>query len=121
VVFPGSWHGLILTRLPGSVRSILIFRGSEFIFGPCGEILYSIEAGLAARAKIYGMEAFDYLKTHPETAGIFDDAMTSMCSYDHAIREFIELQSLDSPSTGRWSHETGLPLNSIHMLRLRRR
>lgn len=66
------------TDVPGSVRSILIFRGSEFIFGPCGEILYSIETGLAARAKIYGMEAFDYLKTDPETAGIFDDAMTSM-------------------------------------------
>lgn len=66
------------TGVPGSVRSILIFRGSEFIFGPCGEILYSIETGLAARAKIYGMEAFDYLKTDPETAGIFDDAMTSM-------------------------------------------
>jgi len=68
----------LCTGVPGSVRSILIFRGSEFIFGPCGEILYSIETGLAARAKIYGMEVFDYLKTHPETAGIFDDAMTSM-------------------------------------------
>ena len=44
------------TRVPGSVRSILIFRGSEFIFGPFGEILYSIETGRAARAKMYGME-----------------------------------------------------------------
>ena len=55
----------LCTGVPGSVRSILIFRGSEFIFGPCGEILYSIETGLAARAKIYGMEAFDYLKDIP--------------------------------------------------------
>ena len=68
----------LCTGVPGSVRSILIFRGSEFIFGPCGEILYSIETGLAARAKIYGMEAFDYLKTDPETARLFDDAMTGM-------------------------------------------
>lgn len=66
------------TGVPGSVRSILIFRGSEFIFGPCAEILYSIETGRPARAKIYGMEVFEYLKTHPETARIFDDAMTSM-------------------------------------------
>jgi hypothetical protein len=66
------------TGVNGSVRSILIFRGSEFIFGPFGEILYSIETGLAARAKMYGMEVFDYLKTHPETARIFDDAMTGM-------------------------------------------
>lgn len=68
----------LCTGVPGSVRSILIFRGSQFIFGPCGEILYSIETGLAARAKIYGMEAFEYLKTDPETALIFDDAMTGM-------------------------------------------
>ncbi len=66
------------TDVHGSVRSILIFRGSEFIFGPFGEILYSIETGLAARTKLYGMEVFDYLKTDPETARIFDDAMTGM-------------------------------------------
>jgi hypothetical protein len=64
--------------VPGSIRSILIFRGSEFLFGPFAEILYSIETGLAARAKMYGMEAFEYLKTDPETARIFDDAMTNM-------------------------------------------
>ena len=68
----------LCTGVPGSVRSILIFRGSEFLFGPFTKILYSIETGLAARAKIYSMEAFDYLKTHPETARIFDDAMTGM-------------------------------------------
>ena len=66
------------TGVPGSVRSILIFRGSEFFFGPFAEILYSIETGLAARVKMYGMEAFEYMKTHPETARIFDDAMTNM-------------------------------------------
>ena len=70
----------LCSGVPGSVRSILIFRGSEFIFGPFGEILYSIETGLAARAKIYGMEVFDYLKTNPETALIFDDAMTNMAT-----------------------------------------
>jgi O-methyltransferase domain/Dimerisation domain len=68
----------LCTGVPGSIRSILIFRGSEFLFGPFAEILYSIQTGLAARAKMYGMEAFEYLKTHPETASIFDDAMTNM-------------------------------------------
>jgi hypothetical protein len=66
------------TGVPGSVRAILIFRGSEFFFEPFAEILYSIETGRAARAKVYGMEAFEYMKTHPETARIFDDAMTNM-------------------------------------------
>lgn len=66
------------TGVPGSVRAILVFRGSEFFFNPFSEILYSIETGLAARAKLYGMEAFEYLKTDPETARVFDDAMTCM-------------------------------------------
>jgi hypothetical protein len=68
----------LCTAVPGSVRSILIFRGSEFFFGPFAEILYSIETGLPARAKLFGMEAFEYLKTDPETARLFDDAMTGM-------------------------------------------
>jgi Dimerisation domain len=51
----------LCTGVPGSVRSILIFRGSEFLFGPFAEILYSIETGLPARAKLFGMEAFEYL------------------------------------------------------------
>jgi O-methyltransferase domain len=68
----------LCTGVPGSVRSILIFRGSEFLFGPFVEILYSIETGLPARAKLFGMEAFEYLKTDPETARLFDDAMTGM-------------------------------------------
>jgi len=68
----------LCTGVPGSVRPILIFRGSKFFFGPFAEILYSIETGLAARAKMYGMEVFEYLKSDPETAQIFDDAMASM-------------------------------------------
>jgi O-methyltransferase domain/Dimerisation domain len=67
----------LCTGVPGSVRSILMFRGSGFFFDPFGEILYSIETGLAARTKLYGMGAFEYLKTDPETARLFDDAMTS--------------------------------------------
>jgi O-methyltransferase domain/Dimerisation domain len=68
----------LCTGVPGSVRSILIFRGSEFFFSPFSEILFSIETGRSARAKVLGMDGFEYLKTHPETAGIFDDAMTNM-------------------------------------------
>jgi hypothetical protein len=68
----------LCTGLPGSVRSILIFRGSEFFFSPFAEILYSIETGRSARAKVLGMDGFEYLRTHPEMARIFDDAMTNM-------------------------------------------
>ena len=69
---------LLRTGVPGSVRSLLIFRGSDFFFAPFGEILYTIETGLPAREKLYGRNAFEHLKEDPETARIFDDAMTNM-------------------------------------------
>ncbi len=63
--------------VPGSVRSLLIFRGSEFFFAPFGEILYSIQTGQPAREKLFGTNAFEHLKKDPEMARIFDDAMTN--------------------------------------------
>jgi hypothetical protein len=66
------------TGISGSVRSIVIFRGSDFCFAPFGEILHSIETGEPAREKLYGKNAFDHMKEDPETARIFDDAMTNM-------------------------------------------
>lgn len=62
----------------GSVRSIVIFRGSEYAFAPFGEILYSVETGLPAREKLSGKNGFEQLKEEPEMARIFDDAMTNM-------------------------------------------
>ena len=67
------------TGVPGSVRSILIFRGSEFFYPPFGEILYTLETGLPAREKLYGKNVFEHLKEDPEGARIFDDAMTNTC------------------------------------------
>ena len=65
------------TGVPGSVRPLIVFRGSEFCFAPFGEILYTIETGIPAREKLYGMNAFEHLKGNPEMARIFDDAMTN--------------------------------------------
>lgn len=65
------------TGVPGSVRPLFVFRGSEFCFAPFGEILYTIETGIPAREKLYGMNAFEHFKGNPEMARIFDDAMTN--------------------------------------------
>jgi len=66
------------TDAPGSIRSILIFRGSEFFYAPFGEILYSVQTGKSARTRMHGMDGFEYLKTRPELAQVFDDAMTNI-------------------------------------------
>ena len=63
---------------PGSVRSLLVFRGSELFYAPFGEIIHSIRTGQPAREKLFGANVFDYLKTHAELASEFDDAMTAL-------------------------------------------
>jgi len=68
----------LATDVPGSIRSILTFKGSGFFFAPFGEILYSIQTGQSARTKTLGMNGFEYLRRHPEMARVFDDAMTNV-------------------------------------------
>jgi hypothetical protein len=76
-VIANTEHSQFLrTDVPGSIRSVLILRGSEFFYAPFGEILNSIQTGKSARARMHGMDGFEYLKTRPELARVFDDAMT---------------------------------------------
>ncbi|GAC1636537.1 MAG: methyltransferase [Candidatus Acidiferrum sp.] len=63
--------------VPGSVRALFIFSGSEFVARPFQEIAYSIQTGIASRHMLSGMGSFEYLAQNPELAKIFDDAMTS--------------------------------------------
>ena len=66
------------TGVPGSVRSMVIFWGTENYYRPFGEILYSIRTGKSARTELFGMDGWEYLQQHPEIARIFDDAMTDI-------------------------------------------
>jgi hypothetical protein len=66
------------TDVPGSVRSILIFRGSPYHFSTFGDLLYSIETGSPAQEKASGTHGFEYLRHNPEEGRIFDDAMTDI-------------------------------------------
>jgi hypothetical protein len=65
----------------GSLRSFVLMRGSNMFFAPFGEILYSIETGLPAREKLCGKNGFEQLSGDPETARIFDDAMTDQSEW----------------------------------------
>lgn len=82
--------------VPGSVRSLFVFSGSEFVARPFQEIAYSIRTGKASRHMLSGMGSFEYLAQNPELAKIFDDAMTGFsnlvgpalaASYDFSVWE----------------------------------
>jgi O-methyltransferase domain len=66
------------TGTPGSIRALMIFRGSKHFFAPFGEILYSVQTGDSARTKIDGRNGFESLRRDPELAAVFDDAMTNL-------------------------------------------
>ena len=70
------------TDVPGSMRPLFVFWGTEYYYRSLGEILYSVETGQPGRAKVLGMSGWEYMRDHPELASIFDDAMTAHSGLD---------------------------------------
>jgi O-methyltransferase domain/Dimerisation domain len=69
---------LLRTGVPGSVRSLFIFWGSDFYYPCFGQIMHSIQTGKPSRTLLSGSDGFEHLRRNPELARIFDDAMTNM-------------------------------------------
>jgi hypothetical protein len=67
---------------PQSLRGYAIMLGSEFIWRPWGDLSKTIETGLPAFDRTYGAPVFDYLAAHPDIAGVFNAAMTSLSSVE---------------------------------------
>ena len=66
------------TGVPGSLRSLFIFWGSDFYYPSFGQIMHSIQTGESSRTFLSGTDGFEHLRRDPEQARIFDDAMTTM-------------------------------------------
>jgi hypothetical protein len=66
------------TDVPGSVRPLLLFWGSDFHYPCFGKILHCIEIGEPSRSLLSGTDGFEHLRQDPEHARLFDDAMTTM-------------------------------------------
>ena len=59
----------------GSLRAFSI-AGREIGWEPWGHLLHSVRSGETAFGHIHGMGYFEYLKKNPESARLFDEAMT---------------------------------------------
>jgi hypothetical protein len=69
---------LLRADVPNSMRDVTIFMGEPWHWRIYGELLYSVETGKPAWARVHGAEAFDYLGQNPEEAEIFNRAMTNL-------------------------------------------
>jgi hypothetical protein len=62
--------------VPGSVRSVLVFRGGRYYVSPFVEFLSAVETGQPSRARVLGESGFQYLRRHPDDERVFDEAMS---------------------------------------------
>ncbi|GAB4238943.1 MAG: methyltransferase [Elainellaceae cyanobacterium] len=61
---------------PVSMRSFVLMLGEEH-YAAWGELLYSVQTSNSAFEKRFGAQVFDYFAQHPESAKVFNAAMTS--------------------------------------------
>jgi O-methyltransferase domain len=66
------------TAVPGSLRPLFLYWGSDFHYQSFGHIMHSIQTGESSRTFLSGTDGFEHLRRDPELARIFDDAMTAM-------------------------------------------
>jgi hypothetical protein len=71
----------LLSDCAGSMRDMAIWIGEEAHWRVYGEMLYSVQTGKTAWARVHGEEVFPYLfQTNRELGDIFNRAMTSFSS-----------------------------------------
>lgn len=67
---------LLQSGAPDSMRSFVLMWAEHF--PAWSELLHSVTTGQPAFDKVFGKPVFDHLADHPESARIFDEAMTGI-------------------------------------------
>ncbi len=71
---------LLRSGVPGSMRGMADFCGSEWTWQAWGELLYSVRTGKTAFDHAFGKPCFDYLAEHKDESEVFNEAMTGFSS-----------------------------------------
>lgn len=69
---------LLRTGVPGSVRNMVLWCGSEDKWLSWGSLDYSVCTGQDAFHHLFGQSAFERLSTHPEKEAIFNETMAEI-------------------------------------------
>src|SRR5262245_33649720 len=68
------------TGVPGSLRGIADYCGSEWSWRAWGDLLHSVRTGEVAFDHVWGEQAFDYLGKHPDESAVFNEGMNGFTS-----------------------------------------
>ncbi len=74
----------LCTDHPQSLKATSIMLGESPHYQPWGKLLYSIKTGKPAFDDYFDMPVFEYFKSHPEDAEIFEQAMNSFSYSEEA-------------------------------------
>jgi hypothetical protein len=75
---------LLQTDAPGSLRSVALLYGEEWLWQAYGRMLSSVQTGRPAFQDVHGESLFDYLHHHPLAATVFHNAMTGFSTHETA-------------------------------------
>jgi hypothetical protein len=67
---------LLQTGATGSLRSLAVLYGEEWLWQAYGRMLYSVKTGRPAFEHTHGQPLFDYLHDHPGAAALFHEGMS---------------------------------------------
>lgn len=97
-VFANTVYSEVLrSDVPNSSRGGAIFMGADWHWSVWGDMLYSVKTGKPAWGHIHGQEVFEYFTANPESAEIFNNAMTNMSTGTApAIVEALDLSGVNT-------------------------
>jgi hypothetical protein len=75
---------LLQTNVAGSLRSLALLYGEEWLWQAYGGMLYSVQTGRPAFEQALGQPLYDYLHDHPDAAVLFNEAMSAYSAQEAA-------------------------------------
>jgi hypothetical protein len=69
---------LMRSDAEGSIRDLVVWMSSPLHLRVFAEAMHAVRTGENAFKKATGLEAFDYFEKHPDTAEVFNTAMTNL-------------------------------------------
>ena len=71
-------------NMAGSLRSLALLYGEEWLWQAYGQMLYSVQTGQPSFERVHGQPLFGYLRDHPAAAEQFNQAMTGYSAQESA-------------------------------------
>src|SRR5262245_41966632 len=76
---------LLRTNVPGSLRAMVVFSGSPWLWQACSHLLEGMQTGQTPFDLAHGMSFFAYLAEHPDAAAVFNQYMAEAPLHRHAV------------------------------------